>query len=255
MEQGGHNFSWRGHKVSVCDSGITTGALLAAGALLTLSLFGCKSETISLQTTPKEFLSSYQKAVSARDYAVIRECLDPELGTSVTRLTSAHKAYAESGKQLGDLVREKFGTTMERHFHDRMYDTFDRLFDQVVLWDLPERHPECRIARFDAVSGRQRVLLGKMDTGILVMRSSAGWSVSFTRERDFEAEAPRLSAMYDELADSFALTIIGIRRGVVTQQNVAAILSGAQPPPGAEAPAPPVSEDLDFFEERVPSKP
>ncbi len=253
MGQVGYDYPCDGRKVSVCGSGLAKGTSLAVG-VLTLSLFGCN------QAAPRRFLSTYRKAVRSRDYTVIRECLDPELGTRSARLISAHKAYAESGKQLRDLVREKFGKTMERHFHDRMYDLFDRLFDQGLLWGRLEPRLRRQTIRFEAVSGGQRAFLGEMDTGILVTRGPAGWSLSFVGERDFEFEshARTLSVIYDELAAEFALTVLGIRQGTVTQENVAAILSGAEAPPGAEkkAPSSPTVEDSDyFFEKRAPSKP
>jgi hypothetical protein len=133
-----------------------------------------------------------------------------------------------------------------------MYDVFDRLLDQVLLWDLPKRSAGRPVAKLTAVSGGRRAFVGDTDTGILMSRDASGWSVSFAiaEEREFGASSRRLAVMYRELAERFRLTIVGIRRGRVTRENVGAILSAAQAPPGMAEPEPPEVEDVDVFYER-----
>ncbi len=186
-----------------------------------------------MRISSRDCLARYRRAVEARDYPGISKSLAPDLRNSANRLTDAHRAYADSGRQLDSLVVERFGVDMQHHFHDRLYGVFDRMFDQVLLWDLPEAGSGPRASRFEDSSGFERIFLGEMDTGILITGDSSGRLVAFATEREFKTSSHRLAGIYEELTETFQLTIAAIRRKEVSRHSAIGILSGSESPPGA----------------------
>ena len=184
------------------------------------------------RSSPKSVVVSLQESLLKKDYAAIAGCIEPALRPECKRLSSSDKRYCEQGLELEGLLEKRFGRERVRHFRERLFDPYARMFSGMLLWNDPKgkTDPGRMTLRWEGPKTAHVVVDGE-ETPILATNVGGKWYVGYTKSRDFRGDAKVLRSMLDKLATRFERIGKGIRNGVIDKSNVADFLSVRKDPP------------------------
>jgi hypothetical protein len=193
-----------------------------------VSVVGCTSHLESSQqpTTSLAAVHAYASAVRQREYSRILTYISEEDMQPCRELLQSHKQYAVHAKALSVLVEERFGDARRCLFESRVFQPFESMFVQVLLWQTSEKKllEMSRSVSLEEAAEGNLILVDAQRTGLAVIRDKNTYRVVGHEWRDIGTSAQALAVTYRLLGSRFAATVEAIKAGRVTETNIDQVL-------------------------------
>lgn len=99
----------------------------------------CSSPTVIAHDSPRAFITSYERAVLARQYVAILDGITPDERPHVEPAIFAYRKYRESENRLTGAIASRFGAKVCEPFHKSAIAMVEPTFTGVLLWLSPVR--------------------------------------------------------------------------------------------------------------------